>query len=132
VQTGSSHGGVVLPDGTIAKVAIAFETLEEMSRVAREEYGMAGAVQHGASTLPDELFHRFVEVGTAEIHLATNFQTMVFDSPVFPESLRQEIDAYLNNLDEWKEGATEAQSSQRAETRHRAIQAADVGPAEDV
>jgi fructose/tagatose bisphosphate aldolase len=111
VQTGSSHGGVVLPDGSIAKVAIAFETLEEMSRVARKEYGMAGAVQHGASTLPDELFHRFVEVGTAEIHLATNFQSMLYDSPLFPEELRQTIYAYLKekHSDEWKEGQTEAQ-----------------------
>jgi len=111
VQTGSSHGGVVLPDGTIAKVAIAFETLEEMSHVARQEYRMAGAVQHGASTLPDELFHRFVEVGTAEIHLATNFQSMIYDSPLFPESLRQEVYAYLKekHADEWKTGQTEAQ-----------------------
>ena len=111
VQTGSSHGGVVLPDGTIAKVAIAFETLEEMSQVARQEYGMAGAVQHGASTLPDELFHRFVEVGTAEIHLATSFQSMIYDSPLFPESLRQQIYAYLKekHADERKEGQTEAQ-----------------------
>jgi fructose/tagatose bisphosphate aldolase len=111
VQTGSSHGGVVLPDGTIAKVAIAFDTLEEMSRVARQEYRMAGAVQHGASTLPDELFHRFVEVGTAEIHLATSFQSMIYDSPLFPESLRQEVYAYLKekHADEWKTGQTEAQ-----------------------
>ena len=111
VQTGSSHGGVVLPDGSIAKVAIAFETLEEMSRVARAEYGMAGAVQHGASTLPDELFHRFREVETAEIHLATSFQNLVYDSPLFPESLRQEIHAYLKEKHggEWKEGQTEAQ-----------------------
>jgi fructose/tagatose bisphosphate aldolase len=111
VQTGSSHGGVVLPDGTIAKVAIAFETLEEMSRIARQEYGMAGAVQHGASTLPDELFHRFVEVETAEIHLATSFQSMIYDSPLFPESLRQQIYAYLKekHADDWKEGQTEAQ-----------------------
>jgi fructose/tagatose bisphosphate aldolase len=111
VQTGSSHGGVVLPDGSIAKVAIAFETLEEMSRVARAEYGMAGAVQHGASTLPDELFHRFREVETAEIHLATSFQNQVYDSPLFPEHLRQEIHAYLKekHSGEWKEGQTEAQ-----------------------
>ncbi|MDI6858105.1 MAG: class II fructose-bisphosphate aldolase [Dehalococcoidia bacterium] len=111
VQTGSSHGGVVLPDGSMAEVAIAFETLEEMSRVAREEYGMAGAVQHGASTLPDELFHRFREVGTAEIHLATAFQNMVYDSPLFPETLRQEIHAYLKekHAEEWKPGQTEAQ-----------------------
>jgi fructose/tagatose bisphosphate aldolase len=111
VQTGSSHGGVVLPDGSIAKVAIAFDTLEEMSRVARQEYGMAGAVQHGASTLPDELFHHFVQVGTAEIHLATNFQSMIYDSPLFPDALRQEVYAYLKekHANEWEEGETEAQ-----------------------
>lgn len=111
VQTGSSHGGVVLPDGSIAQVAIAFDTLEEMSRMAREEYGMAGAVQHGASTLPDEMFHRFREIGTAEIHLATNFQNMIYDSPLFPEELRQEIHAYLKekHAGEWKAGQTEAQ-----------------------
>jgi len=111
VQTGSSHGGVVLPDGSIAKVAIAFDTLQEMSRLARKEYGMGGAVQHGASTLPDELFHRFREVETAEIHLATSFQNMIYDSPLFPESLRQEIQNYLKEKHggEWKSGQTEAQ-----------------------
>src|SRR5690606_20612403 len=53
VQTGTSHGGIPLPDGTIASVAIDFDTLRELSRVGRERFGMAGAVQHGASTLPD-------------------------------------------------------------------------------
>ncbi|HEX5520992.1 MAG TPA: class II fructose-bisphosphate aldolase, partial [Longimicrobiaceae bacterium] len=71
VQSGTTHGGVVLPDGTIADVAIDFETLRALSEIAREEYGLAGAVQHGASTLPAEAFSRFPEVETAEIHLAT-------------------------------------------------------------
>jgi len=35
------------------------------------KYGMAGAVQHGASTLPAELFDRFPKLGACEIHLAT-------------------------------------------------------------
>src|SRR5687767_5052491 len=74
VQSGTSHGGVVLPDGSIADVKLDFKTLEALSRVAREEYGLAGAVQHGASTLPDEAFGNFPRVETAEIHLATNFQ----------------------------------------------------------
>ena len=51
VQTGTSHGGVVLPDGSIADVKLDLAALEALSRGA-EEYGMAGAVQHGASTLP--------------------------------------------------------------------------------
>ncbi|MGI9253319.1 MAG: class II fructose-bisphosphate aldolase, partial [Thermomicrobiales bacterium] len=49
VQTGTSHGGIVLPDGSIQQVAVDFETLADLSRVARSDYGMGGAVQHGAS-----------------------------------------------------------------------------------
>ena len=110
VQTGSSHGGVVLPDGSVAQVAIDFETLEELSRLARG-YGMAGAVQHGASTLPEEMFHRFPETGTAEIHLATGFQNLIYDSRHLPDRLRQEIYSYLKDAchAEWKDGQTEAQ-----------------------
>lgn len=52
VQTGTSHGGVVLPDGTLAKVKIDFDTLRTLSGLARKEYGLSGCVQHGASTLP--------------------------------------------------------------------------------
>jgi fructose/tagatose bisphosphate aldolase len=110
VQTGSSHGGVALPDGSVARVAIDFETLEELSRLARG-YGMAGAVQHGASTLPEEMFHRFPETGTSEIHLATGFQNLIYDSPHLPDAVRQEIYSYLKETcrDEWKDGQTEAQ-----------------------
>jgi fructose/tagatose bisphosphate aldolase len=50
VQTGTSHGGVVLPDGTVAQVKLDFDTLRILSEIARKEYGLAGAVQHGAST----------------------------------------------------------------------------------
>ena len=111
VQTGTSHGGIPLPDGTIAKVAIDFETLRAMSRVAREEYGMAGAVQHGASTLPDEAFHHFPEVETAEIHLATGFQNLTMDHPAFPSALLDEMRAYSNAelSDERSQGETDIQ-----------------------
>ena len=54
IQTGTSHGGVVLPDGSVAQVKIDFDTMQRLSTVARDEYGLAGAVQHGASTLPEE------------------------------------------------------------------------------
>lgn len=111
VQTGTTHGGVVLPDGRIAEVAIDFETLRELSRVSREKYGMAGAVQHGASTLPDEAFHKFPEVGTAEIHLATAFQNMMFENPKFPEELKKEMMEYCfkNFISEKKEKDTDEQ-----------------------
>jgi len=95
VQTGTSHGGVVLPDGSIAKVNLDFDTLKELSSVARKEYGMGGAVQHGASTLPDDAFDMFPKVGTAEVHLATGFQNIIYDSPHFPAELRETIYQHL-------------------------------------
>jgi fructose-bisphosphate aldolase, class II len=110
VNTGSSHGGVVLPDGTIAKVAIDFDTLQEMSAAARR-YGMGGAVQHGASTLPPEYFHKFPEVGTLEVHLATEFQNIILDHGSFPEDFKKEAYAYCKDKlgDEWSKGDTEEQ-----------------------
>ena len=111
VQTGTSHGGVVLPDGTVGAVAVDFSVHERLGAIARREYGLAGTVQHGASTLPDNLFHRFREVETAEIHLATGFQNLLYDHPAFPADLRAEIDAwcFTNAADERKAGQTDEQ-----------------------
>ncbi len=95
VQTGTTHGGVVLPDGTMAKVKLDFNVLEALSKAARDEYGMGGAVQHGASTLPDEAFGMFPKTGTVEVHLATGFQNILLDHAAFPETLRQEIIKFL-------------------------------------
>jgi fructose/tagatose bisphosphate aldolase len=110
VNTGSSHGGVVLPDGTIAKVAIDFDTLRKMSAAARR-YGMGGAVQHGASTLPPEYFNKFPEVGTLEVHLATEFQNIILDHGAFPEDLKQQMYTYIREklAGEWATGDTEEQ-----------------------
>ena len=111
VQTGTTHGGVVLPNGSIASVEIDFKTLEELSKLAREEYGMCGAVQHGASTLPDEAFHHFPQVGTAEVHLATGFQNIIYESPYFPGELLNRINKHLTEkyINEKKQGETEEQ-----------------------
>ena len=95
VQTGTSHGGIPLPDGSVAPVKLDFGTLERLGVVARQ-YGLAGAVQHGASTLPDELFHRFPAVETAEIHLATGFQNILYEHPAFPADLLAEIHAWCD------------------------------------
>ncbi len=111
VQTGTSHGGVPLPDGSVAQVSIDFDTLAELSRLSRDRYGMAGAVQHGASTLPESLFDRFPQVETAEIHLATGFQNIIYSHPAFPTDLREAIDAHLRqaHADERKSGQTDEQ-----------------------
>jgi hypothetical protein len=111
VQTGSSHGGVVAPDGTVERVAIDFEVLRRISKVGREDYGIAGAVQHGASTLPPEYFGKFPDHDCAEIHLATGFQNMTYDHPSLPLPLKREAERWLfeNKSDEWKRGETESQ-----------------------
>ena len=111
VQTGTTHGGVPLADGTVAKVKIDFDVLQRLSENSRAQYGLSGAVQHGASTLPNEAFDRFPATGTAEIHLATGFQNMIYDSKGFPAELRAKIYDHLKAdlKDEWKEKDTEEQ-----------------------
>jgi len=111
VQTGTSHGGVVLPDGSIAKVQIDLDALKALSQAARKKYGLGGAVQHGASTLPPEAFSKFPECEAVEIHLATNFQTIVMDHPALPRDLRREVNEWVKReaKDEWKKGDTEEQ-----------------------
>jgi fructose/tagatose bisphosphate aldolase len=111
VQTGTTHGGVVLPDGSIAQVKLDFNTLKTLSEIARKEYGLAGAVQHGASTLPSEAFHKFAECETAEVHLATDFQNMIYESKHFPADLKKRIYDWLkvNTANDAKQGETEEQ-----------------------
>jgi fructose/tagatose bisphosphate aldolase len=119
IQTGTSHGGVVLPDGSIKEVSVDFDTLLQLSRVARKDYGLAGAVQHGASTLPEDAFGKFVESEACEVHLATNFQNIMFDR--LPDDLRDEMYAYLekNHADERKADMTDEQFYYKS--RKRAI-----------
>ncbi len=121
IQTGTSHGGVPLPDGSIAQVKIDFEAIEALSRLARDPYGMAGAVQHGASTLPAELFDRFPKLGACEIHLATEFQNMIFDSPAFPADLRQAIYAKLRETEAAERKGTDTDEQFFYKTRKKAL-----------
>jgi fructose/tagatose bisphosphate aldolase len=95
IQTGTSHGGVVLPDGSIAQVNVDFDTMKKLSRLARNEYGLGGAVQHGASTLPEEAFGKFMEAEACEVHLATNFMNIFFDK--VPKKLKDKMYAYIKD-----------------------------------
>jgi len=121
IQTGTSHGGVPLPDGSIAQVKIDFDALERCSSIAREKYGMAGAVQHGASTLPAELFDRFPKLGACEIHLATEFQNMIYDHPLFPADLKQEIYERLRVAAADERKATDTDEQFFYKTRKKAL-----------
>jgi fructose/tagatose bisphosphate aldolase len=121
VQTGTSHGGVVRADGSIADVKLDIDALAALSKAAREQYHLGGAVQHGASTLPADAFGNFPRVETAEIHLATNFQNIIFEHPSLPAALRDEMKAWLaaNAQSERKAGDSEEQFYYKA--RKRAI-----------
>lgn len=108
IQTGTSHGGIVLPDGSIAKVNVDFNCLKELGSVARE-YGLGGVVQHGASTLPEDAFGHFVQFEGLEIHLATSFLNMWYDN--IPSSLKDEMYKWLraNSGSERKPDMTDEQ-----------------------
>ncbi len=121
IQTGTSHGGVPLPDGTIAAVQIDFDALETCSRIARDTYHMGGAVQHGASTLPASLFDRFPKLGACEIHLATEFQNMLFDHPSFPAELKRAIYDALRTAAKDERKASDTDEQFFYKTRKKAL-----------
>ncbi|HEX7832688.1 MAG TPA: class II fructose-bisphosphate aldolase [Thermoanaerobaculia bacterium] len=121
VQTGTSHGGVPMADGSIAEAKIDFDVLRETTRICRDEYGIAGSVQHGASTLPEAVFNKFPENDAVEIHLATGFQNMILDAPSLPADMKSAIRdfCFANCQDERKDGETDEQFVYK--TRKKAI-----------
>ncbi|MDE0197599.1 MAG: class II fructose-bisphosphate aldolase [Caldilineaceae bacterium] len=120
VATGTAHGGILLPDGTQADVAVDFNTLEDLGERARF-HGSGGAVQHGASTLPEELFSKFPETQTIEIHLATGFTNTFLDHPSLPDSLRQEMYAHLEAHHADERGANDSDLVFHLKTRKKAL-----------
>ncbi|MCX6764275.1 MAG: class II fructose-bisphosphate aldolase [Candidatus Nealsonbacteria bacterium] len=120
VQTGATHGGIVLPSGEIKKVDIDFETLNKLSKEARK-HGMGGAVQHGASTLPEEYFDKFVKAEAVEIHLATAFQNIVYDSPYFPAQLKEKISDWLKKEAEGERKPDQTEEQFFYKTRKKAL-----------
>ncbi|MCU1347209.1 MAG: aldolase [Acidobacteria bacterium] len=111
VQTGTSHGGVPLADGTVAEAKIDFNVLREVTAICRKEYRIAGSVQHGASTLSESVFNKFPESEAVEIHLATGFQNMILDAPTLPAEMKEAIRefCFANAADERKDGETDEQ-----------------------
>ena len=111
VQTGTSHGGTVLPDGSIKEVSVDFDVLAAISKEGRRRYHIGGAVQHGASTLAEEAFSKFAEANAIEVHLATAFQNAILDSEHFPDELRDRMYKWIdeNRAGERKPDQTDAQ-----------------------
>src|SRR6185436_5446007 len=110
VNSGTYHGGKVLPDGSLAPINVGYDTLRAIADVCRE-YGLAGVVQHGASTLPSEQLSRFPAAGAVEIHLALGFNNLLFDHPRLPQAVKDEIRAYIfeHHAHERAAGETDAQ-----------------------
>ena len=111
MQTGTSHGGIPLPDGSVAPVKLDFGDARAARRRGPPVRPGRARCSTARSTLPDELFHRFPTVETAEIHLATGFQNLLFEHPAFPADLLAEIDAWCDGTcaDERTPGQDEAQ-----------------------
>jgi fructose/tagatose bisphosphate aldolase len=121
INTGTSHGGVVLPDGTVAKVSIAFDSMQAISKIARSEFGLGGVVQHGASTLPAEMFHEFPNHGACEVHLATEFQNMVYEHPAFPKALKDDMYAWIRSHAAGERKANDTEEQFLYRSRKKAI-----------
>lgn len=111
VQTGTSHGGKVLADGTLADLDVDFSILKNITEVCQAKYQIGGSVQHGASTLPDEFFNQFVKHEALEVHLATGFQNIMLDHPQFPQELLTKMYTYIDehHQDERKPDQTDEQ-----------------------
>lgn len=120
VQSGTQHGGIRDEKGNLIKgIKVSFNTLAELGKIAREEYGLAGVVQHGASTLNPCCFVLFTgqpspkgfeiseellseenskllaENPVAEVHLATAYQDTILDHAVFPRELAERIKKWV-------------------------------------
>lgn len=61
--------------------------------------------------MPEEAFHMFPETGTSEVHLATGFQNIIYDSKHLPAGFREEVYEYIKTefAKEKKEDQTEEQ-----------------------
>jgi len=107
VNDGTAHGGVPLPGGGVADVSIAFDVLSMATKKGRE-FGWAGSVQHGASTLPQDAFSLFPKHGAVEVHLATGFQNILYEHAFKVKGLQPVVERFLvdNFRGEWKEGKT--------------------------
>jgi len=109
IQSGTRHGGNVLPDGTFGDMPIDFSLIGKLSAACRVPHGLAGCVQHGASMLTLEKIAKLPDAMCIEVHLAAAFLNAVYDN--LPEALVKEADnwAKKNFVEEWKPEWSEAQ-----------------------
>lgn len=116
-QTGTTHSGIVLPDGSTGRMRVDFDLISNLSAQARD-FGWSGLVQHGASTLQIDDLAQLPDAGVIEVHLATQIQNILFDHPAFPQDLRNQMIAELTATIHGAEGdkldtSTELSEAQR-------------------
>lgn len=111
VNSGTYHGGKVQPDGTLAPVNVEYSVLSTITSICQKEFRMAGAVQHGASTLRGDQLSQMPANGAIEVHLALGFNNLIFDHPSLPQAMKDEIRDYTfkHHSHERAAGETDAQ-----------------------
>lgn len=109
IQSGTRHGGNVLPDGSFGDMNVDFDLIANLTAACRENGGLAGCVQHGASMLPMEKIRKLPQAGCIEVHLAAGFLNAVYD--LLPGELVREADSWVKetHADEWHADMSEAQ-----------------------
>jgi fructose/tagatose bisphosphate aldolase len=115
IHTGTTHGGIILPDGSISKAKIDFDAIQRISKTGQRDYHIGGIVQHGASTLPYEEFGQLLKAGTLEVHLATSIMTSMLEH--LPLHLLDRIHDWLktNYSQERAKGMTDGQFYHKVE-----------------
>ncbi len=81
VQTGTAHG----KGGQID-----WQLVSQLTTTAKK-YGLAGIVQHGASTLPQKDLKKLAPAEVCEVHLATEIMNKALESKYFPKELKAKI-----------------------------------------
>jgi fructose/tagatose bisphosphate aldolase len=120
IETGTRHGGTVNRDGTPGPMHVDFDRIKTMSTLAQHKYGMAGAVQHGASTLEKSFFSQFPLCDTLEIHLSTGFQNTILNHPDFPRELLEamytwcEMNSVKDRQPDWSDAQFYAKTRKKA------------------
>lgn len=94
VQTGTTHGGMIDDNGKNVSMPIDLELVGNLGITAKK-FGVAGIVQHGASTLPIDILSQLSSKNVVEAHLSTGWQNIFFDN--LSESLKQEMYGYIRS-----------------------------------
>lgn len=94
VQTGTTHGGMIDESGKNISMPIDLELVGNLG-ISAKKFGVAGIVQHGASTLPMDILSQLSSKNVVEAHLSTGWQNIFFDN--IAESLKQEMYGYIRS-----------------------------------